>query len=70
MTEIKKPAAKPAPKKKMAKKYRPECKRCKHVAERAYPASAVRANLTGKNPFSCENCGAKIGYKWLPVAEA
>lgn len=53
----------------MAKKYRPECKRCKHVAEREYPASAVRSNLTGKNPFSCESCGAKVGYKWLPVAE-
>jgi len=54
----------------MAKRYKPECKRCKHVAAREYPAAAVRANLKGKNPFSCENCGAKVGYRWLPVKAA
>lgn len=62
------PQAKKAPtKKRVAKRYRPECKRCKHVAAREYPVTAVKENLEGKNPFSCENCGSKEGYKWLPV---
>lgn len=59
MTTTKKPAAK--------QKYKAECKRCKHVSTRSFSARAALENKKGKNPFSCENCGAKVGYNWLKV---
>jgi hypothetical protein len=67
MTEKK--TAAPRKRKKAAAFYKPVCKRCKHESDKQYPLADVKRNLEGKNPFSCESCGAKSGYTWQPVSE-